>query len=234
MRVAVINQKGGVGKTTIAINLAAAAHLNGRKTLILDLDHDQGSSVDWFRVRPDVSPLEGLNVLSSPVVTPKKLAELTHGYDWVIYDLPARLGAVSHAAAVAADILVVPFRPGAFDWWAGDRTFDVLEQADAERERAGRKIASRIYVINAMRPNVNEHRIAVDSAEKLGGLATLTMGERIAYSATARRGRSIFEDIAPDPDDPSFHRGMTRDASAIAEVTALWELVVQQERGVAA
>ncbi len=234
MRVAVINQKGGVGKTTIATNVAAAAHLHGRKTLILDLDHEQGSSVDWFRSRPDESALEGLNVLSSPIVTPKKLASLTHGYDWVVFDLPARLGAVSQAAAVTADVLIVPFRPGAFDWWAGDRTFDVLEQADAERERADQPPAARLYVLNAMRPNINEHRIALDALRALGGLGTFTLGDRVAYSASARRGRSVFEEIPADSNDPSFHKGMAPDPHAVTEITAIWKLLEQQEAKAAA
>ncbi len=55
--IAVLNQKGGVGKSTLSTNLAAAAHLAGRRTLVLDLDR-QGSAFDWYSARAEGSPLK--------------------------------------------------------------------------------------------------------------------------------------------------------------------------------
>lgn len=61
LTISVLNQKGGAGKTTLATNLAAAAHLAGRRTTLLDLDR-QGSAFDWYSARKDGSKLDGLSV----------------------------------------------------------------------------------------------------------------------------------------------------------------------------
>lgn len=219
MLVAVLNQKGGVGKTTISTNLAAASHLAGRATLVLDLD-EQESSLDWFNKRPDTSPLSGLNVVASKVLSPKKLRELTHGYAFVVLDGPARLGHVSQAAAVAADLVVIPFRPGGYDWWAGSNTLDTLDRADEERDRMGRPPVVRLFVVNCMRPNVLEHRHALEAISKLGGAADpVVIGDRVAYAATARAGSSVFEPVDAKP----------RDENAAKEIKSLFDLVLSHE-----
>ncbi len=93
--VAVLQQKGGSGKTTLAINLAAAAHLDGCRALVVDMDR-QGSAFDWSAARRDGSPLEGLTVVRAdrPLPLPR-LAEITRGYDAVFLDGPPRLGDVT-------------------------------------------------------------------------------------------------------------------------------------------
>lgn len=94
MMIAVLNQKGGVGKTTLAVNLAAAAHLAGRRALVLDLD-SQGSAFDWFAARGEASKLAGLAVARAPkVLSPPKLHDLARGYDLVLCDGPPHLIAV--------------------------------------------------------------------------------------------------------------------------------------------
>ena len=72
--ISVILPKGGVGKTTLALNVAAAAHLAGKNTLLVDLDQ-QGSALDWYAARanrPD-SKLAGLSTVKSTSETSKKM-----------------------------------------------------------------------------------------------------------------------------------------------------------------
>src|SRR5689334_17386940 len=110
--VAVLNQKGGVGKTTLAINLAAVAHVEKRRTLLVDMD-EQGSAAEWYAARADDSPLAGLVVvkMDRPLTLPK-FRELATGYDFVVLDGPPRLDRVSVSAAVAADVVLMPVSPG--------------------------------------------------------------------------------------------------------------------------
>jgi hypothetical protein len=102
----VLQQKGGSGKTTLAINLAAAAHLDGDRALVVDMD-SQASAFDWSAARRDGSPLDGLAVVRADrAIALPRFAEITRGYDYVFLDGPPRLGDVTQSAAVAADIAV--------------------------------------------------------------------------------------------------------------------------------
>jgi hypothetical protein len=96
LTVAVLQQKGGSGKTTLAINLAAAAHLDGSRALVVDMDR-QASAFDWSSARQDGSPLDGLAVVRADraIVLPR-FAEITRGYDYVFLDGPPRLSDFMH------------------------------------------------------------------------------------------------------------------------------------------
>ena len=131
--IAVLNQKGGTGKTTVSANLAAAAHLAGKRTLVLDLDR-QGSAFDWYSARGEGSKLDGLSVVrTDKALSVPKFRELSRGYDVVVCDGPPRLGDVTRSAAVAADVVVIPLRAGPLDWWAASETIEVLDSADEIR-----------------------------------------------------------------------------------------------------
>jgi hypothetical protein len=133
--IALVSQKGGVGKTTLATNLAAAAHLEGRRTLVLDLD-PQGSSLDWSAARSEGSKLDGLAVAKTDrALTVPRFRELSQGYDVVILDAAPRMNDLTRAAVVAADIAVVPLRPSGLDYWASAETVAALDSADAVREQ---------------------------------------------------------------------------------------------------
>src|SRR5262245_35210299 len=131
--IAVLNQKGGVGKTTLATNLAAAAHLGRKRTLLIDLD-EQGSALDWCDARQDGSKLAGLaTVKFDRALSLPRYREISAGFDVVVLDGPPRLGTLTRSAAVLADVVVVPVRPGAYDLWAVEETVSTLDEADAIR-----------------------------------------------------------------------------------------------------
>jgi len=80
--VVVLQQKGGSGKTTLAINLAAAAHLDGDRALVVDMDR-QASAFDWSAAREDGSPLDGLSVVKADkAMALPRFKEIARGYDY--------------------------------------------------------------------------------------------------------------------------------------------------------
>jgi cellulose biosynthesis protein BcsQ len=153
LTVAVLQQKGGSGKTTLAVNLAAAAHLEGRRTLVVDMDR-QASAFDWSAARQDGSALEGLAVVKADkAIALPRFREITRGYDYVFLDGPPRLGDVTQSAAVAADVAVLPIQPGPFDFWAVAETLESLDHADQIREQLGRPPIRRVFVVNRAASN---------------------------------------------------------------------------------
>jgi chromosome partitioning protein len=193
--VAVIQQKGGTGKTTLSVNLAAAAHVEGHRTLILDMDR-QKSAFDWSNQRPEGSALEGLDVVqvdTRKAFTAARFHELAQGYDVVILDGPARLDDVTQSLALVADVAVIPVMPGPYDFWALEETIAVLEHGDAIRGARGRPPLRRVFVINgaAARSTLTreaEVSLLAEKSAEIGGTVRL----RRAFPATGSRGESVI------------------------------------------
>jgi chromosome partitioning protein len=190
--VAVLQQKGGSGKTTLAINLAAAAHLDGGRALVIDMDR-QASAFDWSAARQDGSPLDGLAVVKADrAMALPRFKEMSRGYDYVFLDGPPRLGDITQSAAVAADVAVLPIQPGPFDFWAVAETLESLDQADQIREQLGRPPIRRVFVLNRASTNTRLAREAEAELRKAGAELAGVVHQRIAFPDAASRGESVL------------------------------------------
>jgi chromosome partitioning protein len=126
-------EKGGVGKTTIATHLAVARKAAGRSVLLVDAD-PQGTATTWMDMRKDK------DVTQVPIISMKgqkvhiDLREQAKHYQDLVVDTG---GADSHefrSALLAADIVVLPLRPGSFDFWTLQKMADVIGMADTYNE----------------------------------------------------------------------------------------------------
>ena len=133
MIVIVGGEKGGVGKTTIATHLAVARKAAGRSVLLVDAD-PQGTATTWMDMRKDK------DVQQVPIISMKgqkvhiDLREQAKHYQDLVVDTG---GADSHefrSALLAADIVVLPLRPGSFDFWTLQKMADVIGMADTYNE----------------------------------------------------------------------------------------------------
>jgi len=111
--ITLMNQKGGVGKTTLTLSLAARWHLAGFSVAVIDCD-PQGSSVYWKRQQVENSPLGGIKVyavnLPSEIRSCRKLDA-----DYVLLDTPGTDKSTVRAAIHASDALIIPVQPSAID-----------------------------------------------------------------------------------------------------------------------
>lgn len=198
--IAVLNQKGGVGKSTIAQNLAAAAHVAGRRTLLLDLDR-QGTSFDWYAARSGESRLRGLDVRKADKVwSLPQFADLAAGQDVVVCDGPARLSDVSTAAAVASDIVLVPMRASMAEWWAASETIAMLEAADNLRRVLGREPVRRLFVLNGAVKQLNDTTRAIEALREHVELAPIVLHQRVVYARALGLGEAV---VTTEPDGPA-------------------------------
>lgn len=192
LTIAVLQQKGGSGKTTLAINLAAAAHLEGKRALIVDMDR-QASAFDWSAARKDGSPLDGLAVVKADrAMALPRFTEMSRGYDVVVLDGPPRLGDITQSAAVAADVAVLPIQPGPFDFWAVAETLESLDLADSIREQLGRGPVRRVFVLNRVSANTRLGREAEEELRKSGGELGGIIRQRVAFPDASSRGESVL------------------------------------------
>lgn len=126
MIIAVVNQKGGCGKTTIATNLAALFADEGREVLLVDADPEQHSAMNWCADRP--LPLAAVRSSSLPARNLYREAEaMRRKWEVVIIDGGARVTEHAHAAVAAADWLVIPVRPSKVDLDATAQFLDVVQ-----------------------------------------------------------------------------------------------------------
>lgn len=186
-KIAILNQKGGSGKTTLATNLAHALTLSGRRVLLVDAD-PQGSARDWNAANEGrVLPVIGLDRETLPV----DLRAVESGYDWVVIDGAPQVARLSAAAIRAADIVVIPVQPSPYDVWA---TADLVELIKARQEVTGGRPKAVFLCSRAIR-NTRLSREIVDALEGYG-LPTLKAGttQRVIYPTTASHGLTVLSD----------------------------------------
>ncbi|MAS36257.1 MAG: peptide transporter [Anaerolineaceae bacterium] len=111
---AVLNQKGGAGKTTLSTNIACQLQLNDYRVLLVDSD-PQGSARDWHAASDGQHlPVVGLD----RATLDRDIKAITKDYDWVVIDGAPQLREMAVAAIKAADVILIPVQPSPYDIWA--------------------------------------------------------------------------------------------------------------------
>ena len=131
MIISLLNQKGGVGKTTLAIHLATGLAQHKKRVLLVDAD-PQASSLDWSATRQT----DGLfAVIGLPKATlHKELPMLSSDYDVIIIDGSPRVYDVARSAIMASDLVLIPVQPSPYDVWAAREIVDLLEEVKPFKE----------------------------------------------------------------------------------------------------
>ena len=115
--VSILSQKGGTGKSTLALNLAAAFAGQGQSVLLFDSDSQASCRVWASRSGPDGPPGIDVRELGQDAVFAEVRAAAAE-HDWVVIDGPPRLTSIIADAIRVADLVVIPATPGPFDLWA--------------------------------------------------------------------------------------------------------------------
>lgn len=190
MIVAVLNTKGGVGKTTMAVNLAVARAMAGRDVLAVDGDR-QGSLISALANR-DTGPEIAAAHYSEGQILRQQVGLAKNKYQDIVIDAGGRDNSALRAAIMLADLVLIPFQPRSFDVWALDDMAKLLEEARATRD---------IHAVAVLAMADTRGR---DNAEAAGevpaGIEYLDapICRRKAIADAAGRGRGILEEGGRD------------------------------------
>lgn len=184
--IAIANQKGGSGKTTLTMNLAAGLGQRGR-ALVIDAD-PQGSAVQWSGLAPESRPFP-VPVVAVGGNPGREVEHFREDYDYILIDCPPSLETErTEKAMLDSDRVLIPVLPSPVDLWA---SMHLVERVESIRQRRPELDAR--FVINQLEPRSALSR-AMQSALAEFDVSALesSIRRRAVYRNAAMEGRSVF------------------------------------------
>ena len=191
MIISILNEKGGVGKTTLATNLARAFTLRDKKVLLVDSD-PQGSARDWH-VNGNREMLEVIG-LDRPTLD-KDVTKFKNRYDMIFIDGAPQITEMVVKALLCSDMILIPVQPSPYDIWASKSLVDLVKQ----RQDITGGYPKAAFVISRQIGNTCIGKEVRDVLEEYDlPVFNYGTGERITYAETAAEGRTVFEGKDPN------------------------------------
>lgn len=186
MIISVVNQKGGVGKSTVSTNIAVAFARLGYRVLFIDSD-DQKSALDWINSRPEDRPkIVGTHLGTQHLR--KQVRELSKNYDVTVIDGKGIISEASKAALVISDFFVVPVAPGTYDLHSTEDFLEkVVKEVSSFKETKG-AILLNMMDTTSLSKEIEKYIRTLDCPVFEAKLSRLT-----AFKEAASKGLSIQE-----------------------------------------
>jgi len=182
--IVIANQKGGSGKSTITVHLAAAAELAGNGPVIISDTDPQGTAADWFNQRKK----SGIDTPRYSALALTDLASRIEALDaagasYLFIDTAPSIGAVNAELFARADLILIPLNPTPADLRALVKGLPVVRQAGKPFQ----------FVLTRVRPNLRNNDGAAVALDALGLVLTTRMHERVIYAETFAHGKTALE-----------------------------------------
>ena len=185
MIITIGNTKGGVGKTTLAVNLAIARAMSGRDVWLIDGDR-QGTAQTAISIRAEAGHQPGISCATYPdgPTLRAQVQQQAGKFDDIIIDAGGRDSTALRAALVLSDVLLIPFQPRSYDVWALNDIAALVDEARSVRDGL-RAVA----VLNC----ADSGEASTDNADAAAAVADVPQFE---YLATPIRRRKAFANAA--------------------------------------
>lgn len=182
--IAVLGEKGGAGKSTVAINVAAELAARGARVLLVDCD-PQGTAIEWASLGAEAGHTGPRTIALGDNVR-GELARLAEEHEWTIVDLPGRSSKRSAAAVMVADLALLPCAPSPLDAWALGSTVALLANARELRPE---------LLVSVLVNKADRTTLAANTREAIEALGVpvleATLGSRVAFAEAIASGQGV-------------------------------------------
>jgi chromosome partitioning protein len=187
MVISITNLKGGVGKTTVSVNIATALAHRGYKVCIVDTDLQQTSSVRWSGQRDDDA--KRVPVFAVGEKLNKEVEALNRDYQVVVIDGTPQLSELASRTILASDIVIVPISPSGYDFWAFEQFMQHYRRVKTLKEDL-----EAFILLNRYNENTNIGREVRKALSEFDvPIMKNYLAERVAYQETSIQGSSVIE-----------------------------------------
>lgn len=188
MIVSILNQKGGSGKTTLAVNLTRFFSKNNSSRVLLVDSDPQGSARTWHE--KSGGDLIRLVALDRPAILTSEVLKLKEDYDWIFIDGVPQISGMTIAAIKCSDIVLVPVQPSPYDIWASEDTIRFVK--DYQDYSGGKPKASFVVSRNIVNTNIGKD---INTQLAKYDLPIFKNGtcQRVAYAESASVGLTVLD-----------------------------------------
>lgn len=188
MIISILNQKGGVGKTTLSISIAHELARRDSENEILVVDSDpQQSSLSWSEVREGKLPFTVIGFAKKSLH--RDLPSIAKNYRHVIIDGPPRVSELARSCIMAADLVLIPCTPSPYDIWASAETVELLKEATVYKEKL-----KGVFTINRKIINTAIGRDVVDILKETEvPVLNSHVSQRVIFAEAAASGKTVFD-----------------------------------------
>jgi chromosome partitioning protein len=190
MILAVGNVKGGVGKTTLAVNLTIALARLNREVLLVDGD-EQATALEFTELRTEKAGKPGYTAVAlQGAAIRTQVRQLAPKYADVVIDVGGRDTGSLRAALTVAEVVLIPVKPRSFDLWGGDQTAELVREAREVNDQL-----RAVVVLNEADAQGKDNEAAAEALREVKGLelAPTFIIRRKAFPNAAAAGLSVLE-----------------------------------------
>lgn len=207
MVISFLNQKGGVGKTTLSLNIAHTFSLHGIYTMVIEAD-PQDSILNWSSIREDKPPFD---IMSLPTkYIHRDIKDLCKKYPIIIIDGPPRSNDIVRSCIMASDIVIIPCTPSPYDIWSSLDTVQLIDEAKIYKPNL-----KSYFAINRRIKNTSIESESVNALLKTKTIVLKShITQRVSFAEAVSKGLTVIED--------------NKDIRAIAEISSLYYEILQE------